>query len=119
MKKNKKLLDLIGAGCGVFLLVVLLVSIISSAIAAAPPKGAVTLTGTAPGRNADVSVEVVTDGTKLAAITVTSHEETEGIGTMAVDQLPAAIVEANSLSVDNVSGATISSEAIKAAVADA
>ena len=119
MKKNKKLLDFIGAGCGVFLLVVLLVSIISNAVASAPPKGAVTLTGTAPGRNADVAVEVVTDGSRLVGVTVTSHEETESIGTLAVEQMPAAIVEANSLAVDNVSGATISSEAIKAAVADA
>ena len=119
MKKNKKLLDFIGAGCGIFLVLVLLISIIANAIASAPPKGAVTLTGTAPGRNADVAVEVVTDGSKLAGVAVTAHEETEGIGTMAVDQLPAAIVESNSLAVDNVSGASITSEAIKAAVANA
>ncbi len=119
MKKNKKLLDIIGASCGMFLVAALIISLISSAVASAPPKGAVTLTGTAPGRNADVAVEVVTDGSTIAGVTVTAHEETEGIGTMAVDQLPAAIVEANSLAVDNVSGASITSEAIKAAVADA
>ena len=119
MKKNKKLLDYIGAGCGIFLVLVLLISIISNAVASAPPKGAVTLSGSAPGRNADVQVEVVTDGTTIAGVSVLSHEETEGIGTMAVDQLPAAIVEANSLAVDNVSGASITSEAIKAAVANA
>ncbi len=119
MKKNKKLLDIIGASCGMFLVAALIISLISSAVASAPPKGAVTLTGTAPGRNADVAVEVVTDGSTIAGVAVTAHEETEGIGTMAVDELPGKIVEANSLAVDNVSGASITSEAIKAAVANA
>ena len=119
MKKNKKLLDIIGASCGMFLVAVLIIALISSAIASAPPKGAVTLAGVAPGRNADVAVEVVTDGSTISSVTVTAHEETEGIGTMAVEQLPALIVEANSLDVDSVSGATISSDAIKAAVANA
>ena len=119
MKKNKKLLDIIGASCGMFLVAVLIISIISNAVASAPPKGAVTLTGSAPGRNGDVAVEVVTDGSTIASLAVTAHEETEGIGTMAVDQLPAAIVAENSLAVDNISGASITSEAIKAAAAKA
>ncbi len=118
-KKNKKLLDIIGASCGMFLLAVLIISLISSAVASAPPKGAVTLSGSAPGRNADVAVEVVTDGSTISGLTVVSHEETEGIGTMAVEQLPAAIVAENSLAVDNISGASITSEAIKAAAANA
>ena len=119
MKKNKKLLDIIGASCGMFLVAVLIISLISNAVVNAPPKGAVTLTGSAPGRNGDVAVEVVTDGSTIASLAVTAHEETEGIGTMAVDQLPAAIVAENSLAVDNISGASITSEAIKAAAANA
>ena len=50
---------------------------------------------------------------------VISHQETDGIGTKAIEDLPAAIVSANSTEVDNVASATITSEAIKEAVEDA
>ena len=116
MKKNKKLLDYIGAGCGVFLVLALLVSIISGAVA---NSRNVTLTGAAPGKEGDVTVEIVTNGSTISSVNVTAHNETEGIGTKAVDQLPGAIVEANSLAVDGVSEATITSNAIKTAAANA
>lgn len=61
-----------------------------------------------------VSVEVK-DG-KIAKVEVVEHEETEGIADPALDQVPAAIVEKNSTEVDSVSGATITSDAIKEAV---
>lgn len=60
-----------------------------------------------------VTVEVK-DG-KIASVDV-EHEETDGIGTLAVDQLPGAIVEKNSTDVDGVSGATLTSNGIKEAV---
>ena len=60
----------------------------------------------------------VADG-KIANVEVTSHSESEGIGTMAVDQLPGKIVEVQSTEVDDVSGATVSSTAIKEAVNEA
>ncbi len=50
---------------------------------------------------------------------VTSHSETDGIGTKAVEALPAEIVSKNSVDVDTVAGATISSKAIISAVKDA
>ncbi len=78
-------------------------------------------TGTSPnGKGGDVTVEVELDGAgKITAVNVTSHSETEGIADPALEQIPAAIVEKQSLSVDSVSGATITSEAIKEAVAEA
>lgn len=75
-----------------------------------------TYTGTAAGRNGDVTVEVVLSQDKIESVTVTDHQETEGIGTLAVDQIPGEIVDAQSVDVDDVSGATITSEAIKEAV---
>lgn len=77
-----------------------------------------TYTGTADGRNGPVTVEVTITGDAIEKIEVVSHEETEGIGTIAVDSLPDAIVESQSLGVEAVAGATITSEAILAAVAD-
>ena len=72
----------------------------------------------AAGRNGDVAVEVTFTEDAIESVTVTSHAETDGIGTNAVDQIPGAIVENQSLGVEAVSGATITSQAILDAVAD-
>ncbi|MBC8587896.1 FMN-binding protein [Paratissierella segnis] len=64
-----------------------------------------------------VSVEVK-DG-KIADVKVTEHDETPEISDPAIEQIPAAIVEKNSTDVDAVSGATITSTAIKDAVNNA
>ena len=52
------------------------------------------LTGEAEGYGGPLKVAVtVTDG-KISQVKVTSHQETEGVGTRAIDELPAAIVAA-------------------------
>ena len=56
---------------------------------------------------------------KIAGCRVISHGETVGIGTYAAARIPAAIVEAQSLDVDSVTGATLTSGAIKQAVSQA
>lgn len=61
-----------------------------------------------------VSVEVA-DG-KITAVNLVEEEETEGIADPALEQIPAAIVEKNSTEVDVVSGATMTSNGIIAAV---
>ncbi len=123
---KKRLLDIIGIGCGVFLLVVWIVMAVEArrpAVAGVKdseiPAEAVTLSGTAAGRNGDVTVSVVADSGRIYRIEVTDHTETEGIGTLAVDGIPVSIFEAQDVRVDAVSGATITSDAIKAAVVDA
>lgn len=63
-----------------------------------------------------VSVEVALDNESIIDVNITSHSETEGIGTRAINTLPASIEEAENTDVDNISGATITSNAIKAAV---
>ena len=66
-----------------------------------------------------VKVEVVIDGGKITDVAVTGNNETEGIGDQAIAKLPGAIVDAQSVEVDNVTGASVTSKAIKDAVADA
>lgn len=67
----------------------------------------------------NLTVKVTMDGDEIAAIEVLSHNETKGISDRAIAELPAMIVEAQSVEVDNISGATRTSNGIKAAVADA
>ncbi len=91
----------------------------TSAQPAAAAEGAVTETGTGKGIDGDVVVEVTADATTIYSVEVIEHNETEGIGTVAAEMLPPAIVEANSVMVDGISGATVTSDAIKAGVLDA
>ena len=118
-QKNEKLLNLIGMSCGLFLVLLLAIHIVSGILANHVPSGAQTLTASAPGKVGDVTVELVADAKKIYKVSVLEHSETEGIGTLAVDALPGAIVEAQTLAVDSVSGATVTSDAIKLAAARA
>ena len=79
--------------------------------------GKVTAYGRSLGKVGDVTVEVVADENTIYSVTVTEQNETAGIGSRAVEEIPAAIVAANSVDVDAVSGATITTDAIRAAVA--
>lgn len=76
-------------------------------------------TGEAEGYGGKLTVSVTMNGDDITSVRVTSHNETEGVGTRAIDALPAAIAEADSADVDGVSGATITSNAIKQAVRQA
>ena len=52
-----------------------------------------TYTATTIGMNADVTVEVTVSEDKIESVVVTNHMETPGIGSVAVEKIPAAIVE--------------------------
>ena len=67
----------------------------------------------------DLYVKITMDGDKIAAVEVVAQSETVGIGDKAIETVPGAIVEAGSTDVEGVSGATITSNAIKEAVEDA
>ena len=75
--------------------------------------------GVGKGIGGDLTVKVTMDGDKIAAIEVLSHGETAGICEAAIEKVPAAIIEAQSAEVDGVSGATLTSNGIKEAVANA
>ena len=78
-----------------------------------------TFTGSAAGMGGAVNVTVTVEGGKIVSVEVGEHSETPGISDPAIEQIPAAIVEAQSADVEGVSGATVTSEAIKKAVAAA
>lgn len=78
-----------------------------------------TLTGKAKGYGGDVTVTVTVDGDDITDVKAVGNDETEGVGSNAIDQLPDLIAEADSTDVDGVSGATLTSNAIKEAVDDA
>lgn len=78
-----------------------------------------TYTGEGKGRNGTITVEVTVKAGKLDAVKVVKHTETVGISDAAVADFPKAIVAAQSTAVDAVAGATMTSEGIRAAVAQA
>lgn len=84
--------------------------------APAAAEGAVTSTGSAKGMEGDVVVKVTADAAKIYSIVVTEQNETQGIGTVACEQLPDSMVAANSYNVDGIAGATVTSDALKEAV---
>ena len=76
-------------------------------------------TATAKGFGGDVSVTLtLTDGA-ITGCTAEGKEETQGVGSEAIAKMPGAIAENGSIAVDGVSGATITSTAIKEAAAAA
>lgn len=83
------------------------------------PDEAVVLTGVGQGRNGPVEVEITATADRIYGIRVLNHQESDGIGTEAARLLPGKIYESQSLLVDSISGATISSDAIKEAIVNA
>ena len=90
-----------------------------SLAAATPALKDGTYTGTGSGRNGEITVELTVKAGKLATVNVVRHGETAGISDAALARVPAEIVAQQSTAVDAVTGATMTSEGIKAAVADA
>lgn len=79
----------------------------------------VTSQGVGQGIDGDVVVEIEADANTIYSVTVLEQNETPGIGSVAVEKLPDAVVEANSIMVDGISGATVTSTAIKTAIVEA
>ena len=77
-----------------------------------------TYTSSFPGQNGPVPVTVTFSQDRIESVVVGENKETIGIGQTAVKNLPDRIVAAQSLGVDMVSGAPVSSVAIMSAVAD-
>ncbi len=79
--------------------------------------------GTGTGMNGSVTVKVTMDGDVIGSVEVLEHNETDGIGTLAIDQMTgkfAGLSTAEDIDgVDTVSSATITSKALQEAVKDA
>lgn len=88
-------------------------------LALALPAMAEPFTATAPGFGGDITVTVeVVDGA-ITAVSAEGAAETAGIGTQAIENLPAAILANGTWDVDVVTGATVSSAAVKQAAREA
>ena len=76
-------------------------------------------TGTGKGNGGDVTVEVTVEGGNIVKIELKDHKETPGIFEGAEAGVSNEIIKTQSTDVESVSGATLTSEAIKTAVAEA
>ena len=117
MKKSKILISLVLA-C-----MMLLSACGGSAPAAtteAVAPAAASYTGTAQGMGGEVSVTLTIENGVITDCVATGDKETDGIGSVVIAQFPAQVVAGNTINLDAVSGATITSnafiEAAKAAL---
>lgn len=78
-----------------------------------------TYTGTASGRNGEVKVSVTFAGDEITEVKVVEHKETEGIADAALELMPQWMQEHQTVGVDMVGGATVTSAAIRMAATDA
>ena len=94
---------------------VLLSMMLATGLAAG--ASAETYTGTAQGMGGDVSVTLTVEDGKITAAEVVGENETKGIGyePCAEGTYAAAIVEAQGADIDNISGATVTTNAVKEA----
>ncbi len=81
------------------------------------PEGAKYIPGTYDvklrGMGGFMNIQFVISADRVESMEVLSHTETPNIGTLAIEQVIPAMVEAQSSEVDGVSGATITSAALK------
>lgn len=78
-----------------------------------------TYTATAQGFGGEISVSVTVDNKSITDVKAEGANETDGIGSKAIEELPAKFIGKNSAEVDSISGATITSEALCLAVSSA
>lgn len=99
-----------------FLAIILSLVLVCSAIVAQAAVTDGTYEAEAKGMFDGLKVAVTFAEGKIAGVEVVSHNETAGISDPAIERIPAAIVENNSVLVDAVSGSTMTSKGIVAAV---
>ena len=78
-----------------------------------------TYTGTAVGNGGNIVVDVTFSDSAIESIEITSQSETPAVAAGALEELPKLIVEKQSLGIDGMTGATVTSAGIFGAVADA
>ena len=132
MKKQTRMLALtlaalmtlaLGAGCAQQPVAVEPTAAPEATQAAETPVPATEISGTFEGEGhgmqGPIKVNVTVDKGAITAIEYVAYNETANITAVAKERIPAQIVEHQSLSVDTVTGATLSSYGIMNAVADA
>ncbi len=110
--KLRKLLSTILALSIVFMMLT------TPALAEAARFTAGTYYGQAEGKNGLVKLSVTVSADAILDVAIVEHAESPGLSDGAIEGIPAAIVEGQTLAVDAVASATITSDAILAAVED-
>ena len=75
--------------------------------------------GKATGHNGTIEVEVEVSESDIISIDIITSDETEHLSKSVYDIIPNSIIENQSLNVDTISGATVTSNALKLAITDA
>lgn len=78
-----------------------------------------TYIGEADGHNGPISVEVTVSDSEITAVEILSHNESPGITDAALERIPQGVLDYQSLAIDMVSGATVTSNSIIDAITDA
>ena len=100
-------------------LVSLMLAVMMLATLFVPAMADASANGAGAGKNGEGSIEVAVtfaDDGAIKAVEVTKNGDDAGISDPAVNTLPGKIVDANSIAVDTVAGATLTSNGILAAV---
>lgn len=71
-----------------------------------------TATASAAGFGGAVEVTLTMENGKITDVKIVGDNETEGVGSRAIAEMPEAMLKAGSISVDGVTGATVTSDAI-------
>ncbi len=119
---GKKGINRISALLICMLMVVSLMSGCTQQITGSPQAGvftAGTYTGKGAGFGGEIELEVTFSESEITDVNILSHSETKNIGDVALERIKDQIVAQQTLSVDAISGATRSSNAILEAVEDA
>ena len=108
-------------GLSLFLILAMLLTAFIAPAAIAEGKTALTpgtYEATVDGRNGPLTLSVTVDETSIVSIEIGANSETAGVADPALNTLPMDIVTYQSIGVDVMTGATITSQAVLAAVAD-
>lgn len=99
----------------ILLCVMMVMSIAGCSKEAASEVKTETYTKVAKGFGGDVTVTVTLKDGVISDVKAEGPNETNGIGSKAIEELPKLMVAANSADVDGITGATITSNAVKSA----
>lgn len=77
-----------------------------------------TYTGTGTGKFGPLVLEATFSDNAITDIVIGEHEETERVSDRAFEEIPAIIIEQQALGIDTITGCTLTSSAILAAVTD-
>lgn len=78
-----------------------------------------TFSATAQGMFGEIAVDVTLSGGKITDVKIEGKDETPSLGGIAIEQMPAQFITAQSADVDGITGATVTSKAIRSAFIDA